>query len=440
MNSRLPKVLHQLAGRPMLHHVLQALQALKPNPLVVVYGHGGQALPQAFAEAPVTWALQQEQRGTGHALLQALPHLQPEGTVLVLYGDVPLLQSTTLRQMLSLCQGQHLVLLTQQLEEPTGYGRILRTAQGTVCGIREEKDATAQERAITEINTGIMALPARHLAGWLQALNCANAQQEYYLTDVVSQAVAQGVQVLTVTPEFTWEAMGVNNRAHLAQLERIYQQRQAHQLLEAGVALADPARLDVRGTLHCAQDVHIDVGCVFEGQVTLEEGVQVGAYCVLRDCRVAAHTVLQPYCHLDGVQIGPANRLGPYARLRPGCVTGSGVHVGNFVEVKNTTLGDHTKANHLTYLGDATVGCEVNIGAGTITCNYDGVNKHHTTIGDQVFIGSDTQLVAPVTVEQGATIGAGSTIVSRAPAHQLTVSRAKQVTIPRWQRPTRKKP
>ncbi len=423
----------------MLEHVLHAVQALQPEKIVVVYGHGGQALQQALVDAPVTWALQQEQRGTGHALLQGAPHLQSEGTVLVLYGDVPLLQSTTLSQLVARCQGRHLVLLTQHLLDPTGYGRILRTSLGEVCGIREEKDATVEERSITEVNTGIMALPAARMTHWLQALNCANAQQEYYLTDVVVQAVEQGVQVLTVTPEFSWEAMGVNNQSHLAQLERIYQREQARQLMEAGVHLADPARIDVRGTLHCGQDVQIDVGCIFEGQVTLEDGVRVGAHSVLRHCHVAAETVLQPYCHLDGVQVGPANRLGPYARLRPGAITGSGVHVGNFVEVKNTSLGDHTKANHLTYLGDATVGRGVNIGAGTITCNYDGVNKHHTTIGDDVFIGSDTQLVAPVTVEQGATIGAGSTIVSRAPGHQLTLSRSKQITIPRWQRPARKK-
>lgn len=424
----------------MLQHVLQAVQALAPQGLVVVYGHGAQALRLAFAEAPVSWALQQEQRGTGHALQQAIPQLQPDGTVLVLYGDVPLLQSATLERMVSQSQGKHLVLLTQQMTEPTGYGRILRDAHGTVCGIREEKDASPEERQITEVNTGIMALPAVHLSSWLQSLDCANAQQEYYLTDVVAQAVAQGVQVLTVTPEYSWEAMGVNTKSHLAQLERIYQQRQAQALLEAGVTLADPARLDIRGALQCGQDVQIDVGCIFEGQVTLEDQVQVGAYCLLRDCHVAAGTVLQPYCHLDGVQIGPQNRLGPYARLRPGSVTEAGVHVGNFVEVKNTALGENSKANHLTYLGDATVGRRVNIGAGTITCNYDGVNKFRTIIEDDVFIGSDTQLVAPVTVEQGATIGAGSTIVTRVPAQKLTLSRTKQTTISRWQRPTRKKP
>jgi bifunctional UDP-N-acetylglucosamine pyrophosphorylase/glucosamine-1-phosphate N-acetyltransferase len=439
MNSSLPKVLHELAGKPLLRHVLDTALALNPARIVVVYGHGGEAVPEALSYPGVQWVMQEPQMGTGHALMQALPLLPSEGTVLVLYGDVPLLQGDTLRRLLAHGDGgAHLALLVQTLENPAGYGRIIRNEHGDVRAIREEKDASPGERELRETNTGIMALPAPSLAGWLQGLSNRNAQNEYYLTDVIALAVRDGTPIRTVEPSKPWEALGVNSKKQLADLERIRQREIAEALLDSGVTLRDPARLDVRGSLQCGRDVVIDVGCVFEGDVVLEEGVNLGAYCVLKNSRVGRDTQINPYSHLDGVVLGERNRVGPYARLRPGTVTGDEVHVGNFVEIKNSEMGEGTKANHLSYVGDATVGRNVNVGAGTITCNYDGVNKHRTTIEDDVFIGSDTQLVAPVTVGHGATIGAGSTIVSTVPPDQLTLSRSHQVTISRWKRPLKK--
>ena len=439
MRSNLPKVLHDLAGRPLLAHVLEASGVgSDPYAVTVVYGHGGEAVRQYFAGAPLNWALQEPQLGTGHALMQALPFLPEQGTVLVLYGDVPLIAATTLRRLVELCQGKHLALLTQALKDPTGYGRIIRNSAGEVTAIREQKDASIHEKTITEINTGIMALPAGQVAGWLKRLSSQNAQNEYYLTDVIGLAAQDGVAIHTTTPGHAWEALGVNSKTQLAELERIHQGEIAKALMEAGVTLRDPARLDVRGTLTCAQDVSIDVGCVFEGTVVLENNVTIGAHCVIKNCTIGDSSNVAPITHLEGAVIGILNKIGPYARLRPGTHTAQDVHVGNFVEVKNSELGEGTKANHLSYLGDATVGKHVNVGAGTITCNYDGVNKHRTVIEDDVFIGSDTQLVAPVTVGRGATIGAGSTIVTSVPADGLTLSRAKQTTLARWKRPVKK--
>jgi bifunctional UDP-N-acetylglucosamine pyrophosphorylase/glucosamine-1-phosphate N-acetyltransferase len=440
MNSVLPKVLHRLAAKPLLQHVVDTAQALSPQGITVVHGHHAESVRTGTTSAgALHWALQEPQRGTGHALMQALPHLPEVGVVLVLYGDVPLLQAETLRRLTALSQeGQCLALLVQKTNEPTGYGRIVRDGNDRVVAIREERDASPAEKAITEVNTGIMAIPAARLAHWLKRLSCENAQNEYYLTDVVALAVADGVPIATAMPASPWEALGVNSKKQLAELERIHQRETAEGLLEAGVTLLDPARLDVRGTLTCGRDVLIDVNCVFEGKVVLGDGVRIGPHCVLSDCHIDEGTVIHAFCHLEGVHVGKNNRIGPYARMRPGAHTAQDVHVGNFVEIKNSTLGDGTKVNHLSYVGDSTVGRRVNIGAGTITCNYDGVNKHRTTIEDDVFIGSDTQLVAPVTVGKGATIGAGSTIVSAAPPDQLTLSRAKQVSLSRWKRPLKK--
>ena len=441
MNSALPKVLHRLAAKPLLQHVVDTAQTLSPQSITVVHGHHAEAVKSGttLTGLQIHWVLQEPQHGTGHALMQALPYLSREATILVLYGDVPLLQTGTLRRLTALAQnGQCLALLVQNTPAPTGYGRIVRDGVGQVVAIREEKDASPAEKTITEVNTGIMAIPGAHLAHWLSRLSCENAQNEYYLTDIVALAVADGVPVRTSVPSSPWEALGVNSKKQLAELERIHQREMAEGLLEAGVTLSDPARLDVRGTLTCGRDVLIDINCVFEGKVVLGDGVRIGPHCVLSNCHVDEGTVIHAFCHLEGVHVGRHNRIGPYARLRPGAHTASEVHVGNFVEIKNSTLGDGTKANHLSYVGDSTVGKRVNIGAGTITCNYDGVNKHRTIIEDDVFIGSDTQLVAPVTVGQGATIGAGSTIVSAAPPDQLTLSRAKQVSLPRWRRPLKK--
>lgn len=438
MRSDLPKVLQPLAGRPLLGHVLATAQTLGPRRVWVVYGHGGEAVQAAFSDAPLTWVLQREQLGTGHAVLQAMPTLHDDEIALVLYGDVPLTRAATLQALVLAAGSDALGLLTVELDNPTGYGRIVRDAAGRVCRIVEEKDATPAERAIREINTGILVAPVRHLRPWLAALKNDNAQGEYYLTDIVSQAVAAGVAVVTSHPDDEWETLGVNSKTQLAELERIHQRNQALALTEQGVTVIDPARLDVRGELLCGRDVEIDVGCVFEGRVRLHDGVRVGAHSVLRDCEVGQGTDIQPYTFLEGVATGAACRIGPYARLRPGTVLQDEVHVGNFVELKNVQVDAGSKANHLAYVGDATVGKRVNIGAGTITCNYDGANKHRTVIEDDAFIGSDTQLVAPVTVGRGATLGAGTTLTKDAPCDALTVSRAKQTTLTGWVRPVKK--
>ena len=437
MHSDLPKVLHPLAGRPLLAHVIATARSLKPGMICVVYGHGGEHVRAALDHADLVWAKQEPQLGTGHALAQALPHLHPRVPTLVLYGDVPLIRAETLK-MLRQAAGKGLALLTVELDDPHGYGRIVRS-RGSIKRIVEEKDATAAERALREINTGIMVLPTVRLKGWLAGLQNKNAQREYYLTDVVAAAVTDKVPVSSAQPGAAWETLGVNSKAQLAELERIFQRQTAAALMQAGATLADPARIDVRGSLVCGRDVFIDVNCVFEGKIVLGEGVSVGANCVLRNVKVAAGSRIEPFCHIDEADIGARCRIGPYARLRPGTALAEEVHIGNFVEVKASQIAARSKANHLAYVGDTTVGRDVNIGAGTITCNYDGANKHRTIIEDDVHIGSDTQLVAPVRVGKGATLGAGTTLTRDAPAGALTISRAKQLTVPGWTRPVKKK-
>jgi bifunctional UDP-N-acetylglucosamine pyrophosphorylase/glucosamine-1-phosphate N-acetyltransferase len=438
MRSDLPKVLHRLAGTPLLGHVVATARALGATQTCVVYGFGGEAVPQALADDKLTYVLQAEQHGTGHAVRQALPHLADEGVTLVLYGDVPLTRAATLQPLVAAARAGKLGLLTVNLAHPDGYGRILREG-GRVVRIVEHKDASHAERAIQEVNTGILAVASRALKRWVDQLNNDNAQGEYYLTDIIAMAVRDGVEVDTHQPAHEWEVLGVNSKAQLAELERIHQGEIARALLDAGVTLADPARLDVRGTLACGRDVAIDVNCVFEGRVELGDGVQVGANCVLRNVKVAAGTRLDAFTLIDDAEIGEINRLGPFSRIRPGTKLARDVHVGNFVEIKNSQIDDGSKINHLSYVGDTTMGKKVNIGAGTITCNYDGANKHRTVIEDEVFVGSDTQLVAPVTVGKGATLGAGTTLTRDAPPGELTLSRAKQATIPGWKRPVKQK-
>jgi bifunctional UDP-N-acetylglucosamine pyrophosphorylase/glucosamine-1-phosphate N-acetyltransferase len=452
MKSALPKVLQTLAGKPLLEHVLvtanQLIGKAKTKPIIVI-GHGANAI-SAYLEqiqknhpglADVVTVMQKEQKGTGHALLQALPKLDLDEPTLVLYGDVPLISNKTLMRLVTLADGKRgsdsaLALLTQQMDRPTGYGRILRDTEGAVTGIVEEKDADRQQKNISEINTGIMVLPSGRLKKWLKSLQASNAQGEYYLTDVIAMAARDSVPIRTAQADFEWETTGVNSRDQLAALERTHQHVIAMQLMEAGVTLLDPARIDVRGTLSCGSDVVIDVGCVFEGKVTLDSGTRVGPYCIIRNSAIGKQVAIQAFSHLDGAVVGANSIIGPYARLRPGADLANDVHIGNFVEVKNSKINSNSKANHLAYVGDSLVGARVNIGAGTITCNYDGVNKHQTIIEDDVFIGSDTQLVAPVRVGRGATLGAGTTLTKDAPANQLTVSRAKQLSI-QWQRPVK---
>ncbi|MBI5006621.1 MAG: bifunctional UDP-N-acetylglucosamine diphosphorylase/glucosamine-1-phosphate N-acetyltransferase GlmU [Nitrosomonadales bacterium] len=437
MYSDKPKVLHALAGRALVQHVLDCAVSLQPQQVCVVYGHGGEAVPQAMNAYDAQFVIQEPQLGTGHAVQQAMPHLKDDSRTLVLYGDVPLIQHNTLHQMQQ--AGDGLVLLTVNLDNPTGYGRIVRNAEGDVQSIVEQKDATAEQLQIGEVNTGIMLAPTRELRAWLGKLGNNNAQGEYYLTDIVAMAVQQGVAVRTAQPAQRWEVEGINNKMQLAALERVWQQTQANKLMAQGVTLADPARIDIRGELTCGRDVEIDIGCVFEGQVTLADRVRVGAYSVIRDAVIGQGTQIAPYSHIDSSEAGANCHIGPYARLRPGSKLHDDAHVGNFVEIKNSEIGKGSKANHLSYIGDSTVGTRVNIGAGTITCNYDGANKFRTVIEDDAFIGSDTQLVAPVTVGKGATIGAGSTITKDTPAGELTLSRSKQMTIAGWQRPVKGK-
>jgi bifunctional UDP-N-acetylglucosamine pyrophosphorylase/glucosamine-1-phosphate N-acetyltransferase len=435
MKSELPKVLHPLAGRPLLNHVLSAADALAPERICVVYGHGGERLPTAIGRADLRWVRQEPQLGTGHAVQQALPHLDPEAVVLILYGDVPLTRPETLQEMVLIAREGAIALLTVRLANPAGYGRIVRNSRGQVERIVEHKDASAEELAIDEVNTGILCLPAGKLAGWIGRLTNDNAQGEYYLTDVIGMASAEGERILPCHPAADWEVLGVNSRQQLAELERVYQRNLAAALMAEGVTLIDPARLDVRGELTCGRDVLIDVGCIFEGKVVLGDNVKVGAYCVLKDVTIDAGAEVLPFCHIEGAKIGAQARVGPYSRLRPGTTLDAETHIGNFVEVKNSQVGFNSKINHLSYVGDAYVGRKVNIGAGTITCNYDGANKHRTVIEDEAFIGSDTQLVAPVTVGRGATLGAGTTLTRDAPPGELTLSRVRQTTIYGWQRP-----
>ncbi len=444
MKSAHPKVLHKIAGRPMLSHVISTTSSLSAAQQIVITGHGADqveaTMRQAFTSLPLSFVRQEPQLGTGHAVQQAVPVLPDEGTTLILNGDTPLIEAATARALVQACGGDKLALLTIHLPDPTGYGRIVRDASGQkVLAIVEHKDATEAQRAITEVYTGVMAAPTAKLKHWLSKLTNLNAQGEYYLTDVVSLAQLDDVTVVAAQPRDEVEVLGVNSPLQLAELERRHQRAQAERLMEQGVRLADPARFDLRGTLQCGQDVDIDVNCLFEGTVSLGDRVQIGANCVIRNATLGAGVVIQPFTHIDGdtlgVSVGEGAIIGPFARLRPGAQLGPEVHIGNFVEVKNSTLGRGSKANHLAYLGDATVGERVNYGAGSITANYDGANKHRTVIGNDVQVGSNCVLVAPITVGDGATIGGGSTLGKDAPAGQLTVARAKQVSLAGWQRP-----
>ncbi len=442
MRSARPKVLHALGGRPLLGHVLATAESLAPTRCIVVTGHGAEVVEAAFAGPQREFVRQMPQLGTGHAVQQAVPELPDDGITLVLNGDVPLIREATLRALVDACGGRHLALLTVDLTNPFGYGRIVRDVEagdadgiGLVKAIVEEKDATPLQRQITEVYTGIMAAPTAQLKQWLGRLVNDNAQGEFYLTDVVKHAVADGAEVRTASAADETEVLGVNSPAQLADLERRLQRRHADALMEAGVRLADPARFDQRGTLACGMDVEIDVGCVFEGDVTIGDGARIGPHCVVRDATIAAGAVIHPFTHIEGATVGAGSLVGPFARLRPGAALGEEVHIGNFVEVKNATLANGAKANHLAYLGDASVGERVNFGAGSITANYDGANKHRTTIGADVHVGSNCVLIAPITLGDGATIGGGSTLSKNAPAGALTVARAKQVSIEGWVRP-----
>ncbi|HKK14871.1 MAG TPA: bifunctional UDP-N-acetylglucosamine diphosphorylase/glucosamine-1-phosphate N-acetyltransferase GlmU [Gammaproteobacteria bacterium] len=439
MHSDLPKVLHPVGGRPLLAHVIQTAEALEPEATFVVYGHGGEQVRAALAGHEVAWVEQAEQLGTGHAVAQALPAIGDAGRVLVLYGDVPLIRAATLERLVQAAGDEGLGLLTAHLRHPAGYGRILRDDAGRVVRIVEEKDATADERLITEVNTGFITATAADLKRWITRLDSANVQGEYYLTDVIAMAAAEAVPVRTVAADSMAEILGVNNRAQQAELERHYQRHQAEAVMAAGVTLRDPARFDLRGTLTAGRDVTIDVNAVLEGDIELGDRVSVGPNCVLRNVRIGPDAEVLPHSVIEDAEIGAGARIGPFARIRPGTRLADDVHVGNFVEIKKSEVGEGSKVNHLSYIGDTTIGRGVNVGAGTITCNYDGANKHRTVIGDDAFIGSDTQLVAPVTVGAGATIGAGSTVTRDAPAGELTLSRAPQQTREGWKRPTKDK-
>lgn len=438
MNSRLPKVLQPLAGRPLLAHVLDTAHRLSPQRILVVYGHAGEQVRAAFPGESVQWVPQERQLGTGHAVQQAVPHVPDGDTVLVLYGDVPLLGAEPLARLVRIGAAGELALLTMVPEDPAGYGRIVRDASGRVARNVEQKDATPGELAVRECNTGVLAAPAHRLKDWLAQLRNDNAQGEYYLTDVIGLAVAQGATVTAVSLTDSIDALGVNDKAQLAQLEAVCRRRAAQTLMTAGVTVVDPARIDVRGSVTHGQDVFVDVNVVFEGTVKLGNRVRIGSSCVIRDSEVGDDTELFPFCVLDGAVIGAAARIGPFSRVRPTTALGPGVHIGNFVEVKNSTLGTDSKANHLSYVGDAQVGARVNIGAGTIVANYDGANKHRTIIHDDAHTGSNSVLVAPITVGEGATIAAGSTVVHEVPAGRLTIARARQSTLEDWQRPVKK--
>ncbi|KWH52929.1 bifunctional UDP-N-acetylglucosamine diphosphorylase/glucosamine-1-phosphate N-acetyltransferase GlmU [Burkholderia anthina] len=439
MRSALPKVLHPLAGRPLLSHVIDTARTLQPSRLVVVVGHGAEQVQAAVAAPDVQFAVQAEQLGTGHAVRQALPLLDPAQPTLVLYGDVPLTRASTLRRLVDAAHDGRYGILTVTLDDPTAYGRIVRDAAGFVTRIVEQKDASPDELKIAEINTGIIVTPTAQLSMWLGALKNENAQGEYYLTDVVELAIEAGFEVVTSQPDDEWETLGVNSKAQLAELERIHQRNVADALLADGVTLADPARVDVRGTLRCGRDVSIDVNCVFEGNVTLADNVTIGANCVIRNASIGAGTRIDAFTHIDGATLGANTVIGPYARLRPGAQLADEAHVGNFVEVKNAVIGHGSKANHLTYIGDADIGARVNIGAGTITCNYDGANKFRTVIEDDVFVGSDTQLVAPVRVGRGVTIAAGTTIWKDVAEGVLALNEKTQTAKSGYVRPVKKK-
>ncbi|MGA0053550.1 MAG: bifunctional UDP-N-acetylglucosamine diphosphorylase/glucosamine-1-phosphate N-acetyltransferase GlmU [Steroidobacteraceae bacterium] len=440
MKSDLPKVLQPLAGKPLLGHVVTTAKSLNPTSIHIVYGHGGDRVREAFAgDATLQWALQAEQLGTGHAAQQALPELHDESIALILYGDVPLIDANTLGQLLALATRDAMALLTVQLDDPTGYGRILRDASGKVLRIVEQKDASDEERRIREGNTGVMAVPVARLRSWLARLKNGNAQGEYYLTDIIEMAVAEGIEVKPLIAPTVAEVLGINDKLQLADVEAEYRRLRVRELMLAGATVVDPARVDVRGSVSIGRDVTIDVNVVFEGHVTLGDRVRIGPNSVLRDCEIAADVVIHPNCVIEQASVGAGSLIGPFARLRPGAKLADEVHIGNFVEVKNSSMASGAKANHLAYVGDATVGARVNIGAGTIVANYDGANKHQTIIGDDAHTGSNSVLVAPIAIGEGATVGAGSTVTKDVPAGKLTVARAKQLTLDGWKRPQKKR-
>jgi bifunctional UDP-N-acetylglucosamine pyrophosphorylase/glucosamine-1-phosphate N-acetyltransferase len=439
MNSDLPKVLHTLGEKKLIEHVLETAYTLNPTAIHLVHGHGGEQVQADITNPDLIWVSQIPQLGTGHAVAQALPHISDDALVLVLYGDVPLIDNTTLQTLVELANLESLVLLTVELLNPQGYGRIVRDSQGNVEHIVEEKEATSEIKQLREVNTGILIVPAAPLRRWLHVLKNDNSQGEYYLTDIIALAVQENMPIHTHSPANIYEVMGVNDRIQLATLERYYQQQQVEQLMRQGVWVRDPARLDIRGTVQVDQEVSIDVNVVLEGQVTLGKGVKIGPNTVIRNAEIADGAEVFSHCVIENVKIGKNCRIGPFARLRPETVLAEQVHIGNFVEIKKSTVANGSKINHLSYVGDSEVGQRVNIGAGTITCNYDGANKHKTIIGDDVFIGSDTQLVAPVEVSAGATIGAGSTITKNTPANALTLTRVSQKTFTHWRRPVKQK-
>ena len=437
MHSNLPKVLHVIGAKPILAHVIDCAKALNPNKIIVVYGFGGETVKEAFVGENITWVNQAKQLGTGHAVQQAMPYLEDDANTLILLGDVPLVDVIACQKLVALANNT-LAILSFNKADPTGYGRIVRGVMGNVTAIVEHKDATEAQRDIVEVNTGIMAMPNQYLIKWLSALTNNNAQSEYYLTDIVALAVKDNVNVVAEVTADEWSVTGINSKADLAQIERVHQSRIAQKLLQQGVTLKDPARIEIRGDLACGRDVELDVNCVFEGVVILGDNVKIAANCVIKNAVIAAGTHIAPFTHIDDTQIGENSRIGPFARLRPGTTLAADTHIGNFVELKNAQVDVGSKINHLSYVGDSTVGKNVNIGAGTITCNYDGANKFRTVIEDNAFIGSDSQLVAPVTIGRGATIAAGSTITKDAPADQLTFCRAKeQKSISGWKRPVK---
>ncbi len=438
MASDLPKVLQPLAGRPLLAHVIDTARSLRPAAIHVVHGHGAERVRAAFREPDLHWVLQAEQQGTGHAVAQAMPGIPDDHTVLVLYGDVPLIRAESLRELTSRSGPQALAILSAILPDATGYGRVIRDAAGRVARIVEHQDANHKELAVTEVNTGLLAAPAVKLRGWLAALKSDNAQGEYYLTDCIGAAVRDGSTVEAVIAESAAEVLGVNDKLQLAEVEAAHRRTRATELMRAGVTIVDPLRVDIRGEVACGRDVVLEINVILEGKVRLGDRVRIGPGCVLRDCEIGADSEVRANSLIEGAVTGVRCIIGPFARLRPGTRLADAVHIGNFVEVKNSDIGAGSKANHLSYVGDTTIGKQVNVGAGTVTCNYDGVNKHRTTIGDGSFIGSGTMLVAPVSVGADATIGAGSTITKPAPAGKLTVERSRQQTIENWKRPEKK--
>jgi len=439
MCSDLPKILQPLAGRPLLAHVIDTVKSLNPDRICVVYGHGGDLVKEAFADEDLAWVLQAEQLGTGHAVLQALPQIGKDDIVLILCGDVPLVRTATIEPLITVAESDKLAILTTDLTDPTGYGRIVRDIDSHVKSIVEENDATDEQKSITEINTGLMACRAPLLSQWLQRISPDNAQGEYYLTDIVGCAIDDDIAVVPVSTEYSAEVLGINDKKQLADAERNYQQAVVDSLLQQGVTIIDPRRVDIRGNLTCGRDVVIDVNTIFEGEVALGDGVQVGANTIIGNSSIGAGSKILPNCILDEAKIGKSCEIGPFTRTRPGVEMADQAKLGNFVEVKKSRIGKGSKVNHLTYIGDATIGARVNVGAGTITCNYDGANKHPTIIGDGAFIGSGVELIAPVEVGEGATIGAGATVSKDAPAGELTVERSRQKVVTGWVRPVKGK-